>query len=238
MIAVTDHPTVVSHQSALFLYGIQRAEPHTPTVTRPHLASGRSGLGKVYRTRCWVPNDVTEFDTWLITSPARTLVDLSGRTPLQLLGKHTDEFIRHGRMSIEDLVACAERLPKGFGRQHWKLWRVIQQRLSGFQPGDSAAESMAIRLILEAGLPCPHVSYTVDAEGVRLRLDLAWPELLIAVEIDGYAFHNTRTTFDLDHGRDLLLARAGWRVLRFTVPQLKPDLVRTLRPMMCAQTAA
>jgi very-short-patch-repair endonuclease len=48
------------------------------------------------------------------------------------------------------------------------------------------------------------------------RFDLAWPEVGLAVEVDGWETHGTREAFQDDRERDALMVAIGWRVLRFT----------------------
>jgi very-short-patch-repair endonuclease len=50
------------------------------------------------------------------------------------------------------------------------------------------------------------------------------------VETDGYQYHRTRRAFERDRERDAILARAGYRMLRFTRRQL------TREPAMVADT--
>jgi very-short-patch-repair endonuclease len=38
----------------------------------------------------------------------------------------------------------------------------------------------------------------------------------LVIEVDGYAFHSTRTAFERDRRRDTELLGAGYRVLRVT----------------------
>jgi very-short-patch-repair endonuclease len=45
----------------------------------------------------------------------------------------------------------------------------------------------------------------------------------MVVETDGYRYHRTRRAFERDRERDAILARAGYRTLRFTHRQLTRD---------------
>jgi very-short-patch-repair endonuclease len=54
----------------------------------------------------------------------------------------------------------------------------------------------------------------VIARGVRYRLDLAYPEVLLAIEYDG-AEHRTQRRARRDLVREAALAALGWHVLRF-----------------------
>ena len=53
---------------------------------------------------------------------------------------------------------------------------------------------------------------------------------MLAVETDSWTFHRTRRAFERDRERDAILARAGYRTLRFTHRQL------TREPAMVAET--
>jgi very-short-patch-repair endonuclease len=66
-----------------------------------------------------------------------------------------------------------------------------------------------------------------------VHVDAAWPEVKLAVEFDGAAFHADRDAWQRDLRRDAALAALGWVVLRFS----HADVTR--RPAACrAQVAA
>ena len=70
--------------------------------------------------------------------------------------------------------------------------------------------------LVEAGLPTPQVNWSVKDLGGReiYRLDLAWPDLRIAVEYNGHAAHSGRE--EADAARTLDLERRGWIVIEVT----------------------
>lgn len=78
---------------------------------------------------------------------------------------------------------------------------------------ESPAESWLLLQVVEAGFPWPEVNWGVLSPwGEELyRLDLAWPELRIAVEYHGYAVHAGRETQDAARRTDL--ERRGWIVV-------------------------
>ena len=53
------------------------------------------------------------------------------------------------------------------------------------------------------------------------RVDFCWPEQRLIVETDGYEHHGTRAAFERDRAKDAQLTVRGWRVLRFTEPQVR-----------------
>jgi very-short-patch-repair endonuclease len=72
-------------------------------------------------------------------------------------------------------------------------------------------------------LPIPVRNYPLRIGARRVWLDLCYPELRIAIEIDGKAYHVLAEDWedDLDRQNDLILD--GWLVLRFTARALRDD---------------
>jgi len=75
-----------------------------------------------------------------------------------------------------------------------------------------------------AGLPPPEREFRFDSKR-RWRLDFAWPEQRMAVEVDGGMWirgaHNRPLRIAADHEKRNHLTLAGWRVLVFTGDQVK-----------------
>ena len=64
-----------------------------------------------------------------------------------------------------------------------------------------------------------------------------WREARLIVEVDGYAFHSSRSAFERDRRRDAALAGSGWRVVRVTWRQLTDEpeaVVATLAAALAA----
>jgi len=56
------------------------------------------------------------------------------------------------------------------------------------------------------------------------RVDFAWPDRQLAIEIDGHQWHSTRTQRAKDAKRENAIKVAGWQVLRFTTDLGASDL--------------
>jgi very-short-patch-repair endonuclease len=54
-------------------------------------------------------------------------------------------------------------------------------------------------------------------------VDFLWRERRLAVEVDGWDAHRTRSAFEADRGRDLRLKLLGYEVVLFTWRQLTND---------------
>jgi very-short-patch-repair endonuclease len=62
-----------------------------------------------------------------------------------------------------------------------------------------------------------------------MRIDLAYPDVKLAIELDGWEFHGGRTAFDADRARANDLVLAGWTVVRFTSRSADSDILRCVR---------
>jgi very-short-patch-repair endonuclease len=56
-----------------------------------------------------------------------------------------------------------------------------------------------------------------------MEVDFCWPELRLAVEIDSWKYHGTRTAHRRDRRRSTALQLAGWTVIRFTDHDIEFD---------------
>jgi hypothetical protein len=74
-------------------------------------------------------------------------------------------------------------------------------------------------------------------DGRRIKLDAAWLEARVAVELDGAAFHGSREARERDLRRDTALAAAGWIVLRFSYARLMADPEGCRREIVAAVLA-
>ncbi len=98
------------------------------------------------------------------------------------------------------------------------------------------------RLLRRAGLPpavFQHPIHTPDGRFLA-RVDFAYPELLLAIEVDGWKSHGTPRAMGKDFVRQNGLVPYGWRVLRFTWFQVvrQPDYVAAVIGRTLAALAA
>ncbi len=71
-------------------------------------------------------------------------------------------------------------------------------------------------------------------DGRRFRIDIAFVERKVAVEVDGWTYHGKhRSAHAKDRQRQNLLVAEGWRVLRFTTGEIFGDLTSVLAMIQC-----
>lgn len=85
-------------------------------------------------------------------------------------------------------------------------------------PAGKAAELSLRDQIVAAGLPEPFREFTFHPTR-DWRLDLAWPDRKLAIEIDG-AVHRTKERFAADMEKFNEAGLAGWTVIRVTPEQV------------------
>ncbi len=96
----------------------------------------------------------------------------------------------------------------------------------------------ALYLLCRQNLPRERClwEYTGAIPGRRFRIDIAFPDYRIAVEVDGWQYHGQhKGDFQRDRDRQNLLVLHRWRLLRFTAGDLyrRPGYaVNTIRTLL------
>ena len=227
---------VLSHMSALAAHGFLDEPMTRLDVTVPADRRLRSGRWLLVH-RSTRPSGTVVVGGLPATTVARSLVDTWGEAHGTRAMRGFDAVARdivfratrRGRVrptGIEAELAARPELP---GRS--ALAELLGFVAAGCQ---SELEIRGLREVVTVpDLPAPVLQYRVDLPAGPVRLDAAWPELKIAVEFDGAAFHGSLAARERDLRRDAALAALGWVVLRFGYR----DVVR--RPSVCrAQIAA
>ncbi|NLE99168.1 MAG: DUF559 domain-containing protein [Propionibacterium sp.] len=142
-------------------------------------------------------------------------------------GTAIDEALRRGAASLEEMWTALGALPRWRGSR--SVRRLLQQ--SRQKPWSPLERDAHVRLD-KARISRWVGNYEVHLQGKRFFIDIAFPGMKIAIEIDGFEFHKDRASFDRDREKQNLLVLAGWTVLRFTsntIHLLVPQLSALLR---------
>ncbi|MEO6469374.1 MAG: DUF559 domain-containing protein [Acidimicrobiia bacterium] len=144
-----------------------------------------------------------------------TLIDLAR----ELSGDDLeDAFERARRLGLVSATSLARRFELRGGRGR-KGAAKVREVLAHTRPGvlDSKLEGKAWRMIRSSRVAEPVRQVRVDLPNGRwYRVDFAWPELLVAVEAEGFEWHGSRARWKADRIRVAALERLGWRVLIVT----------------------
>lgn len=222
---------VASHRSAAWLHELTDPPP-LPEVTLPIGRGHHHARVRVHRTADLARRDVQQVKGIACTTAVRTLVDLGARLDLVEMTAAVDQALHHGLVTYERLALRARELARP-DRDGGAMIRAVLDRLDpATAPAESELETRLIGLLRAAGVPLPVCQHAVEVSGRRYRLDAAYPELMLAIECDGYEHHRSRAAFESDRRRQNDLVSAGWTVLRFTWDQItrRPtEVVATVR---------
>lgn len=218
---------VASDLTAGRLWDMLLPAPEVIEVVTPPQRQARLAGVRHHRRSTLHPADVTRHGGLPVTSPARTLVDASGRIPFGRLELAVNDSLRRKIVRLEDLRACHERIDTGPGRRATVAMRTIMaERSAGFDPGGSDRELWVMKILARAGVRPPVQQYRVHLGDRHFDLDLAYPPELVALEFDGWDAHGTFLAFHGDRQRTRRLAAAGWRMLPITARTTPAELVR------------
>jgi len=202
---------LLSHYPAAVLWGLApgpAATMHVSVAGRD--ARGRDGVRAHMVGRLDV-SDAARHRGVPVTSPARTLLDLAGELGDNELSRATDEARIHRLVTDHSLNGQFTRYPHHRGTAALRKAIRAEPALTR-----SEAERRLLELVRAARLPEPRTNTRVG----RHEVDFLWPAPELVVEVDGYAFHSSRSAFERDRRRDAELALRGFRVLRFTWRQI------------------
>lgn len=216
-----------SHRAAAALWGLRGCQPGPVELTvagrrRPELD------GVVAHTTDRLDRmDLTVRGRIPVTVPARTLLDLGAVVKVDVVEPALEDAVLRELVSFRRLLRTVERLGasgrNGAGTLRW----LLEARDPATAPTESMLEDRLVRVLRGGGLPEPVRQYRVG----RVRVDLAYPDVRLAIEADGRVWHAGRTDLQRNSSKGNLLVGLGWRVLHFTwfdVTRRPGDVVATV----------
>jgi very-short-patch-repair endonuclease len=230
---------VVSHRSAAFLWGLEgfgapgRVDITVPRHNRPALRPAVV----IHESRDLELADARRRWNVPVTGPARTFLDVAAVADDELtVLRALDEVRRLGHASWADLWSSLFRHARK-GRPGIGPARAALHARAGKRVPDTEFARLFLRMIDAAGLPEPRSEVDVTLAGHRYRIDCAYPECLVAIELDGQG-HDEPVQIEADARREAHLRSAGWIALRFTWRRFscEPDgVLADLRAVLSAR---
>jgi very-short-patch-repair endonuclease len=219
---------VASHRAAARLWGLVDDAPIELTVPR-----GRTPelWGPVVVHQTTSPAYPLHRNRIAVTSPMRALLDLAAVASVATVLDAMD------RAAVANLcqVAAIEWELLAVARPGRRGVRVLREALDVQalldEPPEGMLEPRFARLAKRHGLPKAVFQHRVG----RYRIDFAYLDVMLAIEVDGYGARSTRRRFQSDTDRQNALTNLGWTVLRFTWNDIvkRPDHVaKVIRPQL------
>jgi hypothetical protein len=165
--------------------------------------------------------DLARRDGIPVTSLARTILDLavnSRERTVRRFIRTADDDKTFDLRAMEDLLA---RTKGHRGQAKVRAALEIYDETPTFTRSD--LERRFLEVVREAGLPAPSMNFFVGG----YEIDAYWAEARFGVELDIYATHGSRLSFEEDRERNDELLLAGIETTRVTGPRLarEPDAV-------------
>lgn len=204
-VKATGPGTLLSGRAAAHHWGLLKGPPPHPEVTS--LTERRVPGIVTHRARRQPGADAATHRGILITSVARTLVDLAATLDIRELGSACHEAgVKYGTRPA-DVDAVLRRRPTSKGAR--KLRRLMGGE---YKVAISKLEERFLKHLRAATLPLP----VTNKPAGGFRVDCRWPEHGLTVELDSYRFHNTRLAWERDRRREREARARGDDFRRYT----------------------
>jgi very-short-patch-repair endonuclease len=169
-------------------------------------AHRRARPGLCVRRTELAATDVTQRHGFPVTTPRRTVRDAAARRSF------ADALVLADAARRLRLVGADElRQLTGLGRPAARAMAAADPR------AESPFESRVRAELITARVPPPVLQHVITDHGRFVaRVDLAWPQLRLAVEADGASVHASADALRADLRRQNLIVAAHWQLLRFT----------------------
>lgn len=208
---------VASHQSAARLWGLRGAASDRVEVAVPGTALPRLRAARVHRSALLESPDKRVHRGISLTRPERTLVDCAAVVPGSLAGGMVESAVHMGLTTIDRAWTYLSRYGGPGVAGSRALRGILLERQLGGGPTESALEDLALGVLRRHGLPPPvRQHWIVDPGGPRVRVDLAYPALRCAVEVDSARWHSDSVRYRADRAKWNLLTRLGWALVILT----------------------
>jgi len=185
-------------------HGMLDAAPARVEVTLPKATHRSAPPGVVVRRRDLHAIDLVEHRGLLVADGPLAALETAITLPD---GSAFLDRVLQRHMPFLELYDCYCR---NLGRRGWR--QASRLIIAAADRADSAAERILKGLLREAGI----TGWVLGHPFGPHLIDLAFPDLRVAVEVDGWAWHVDVDRFRTDRRKGNALTRAGWTLLRFT----------------------
>jgi very-short-patch-repair endonuclease len=217
---------VLSGPAAAWWHGMLSSAPVRVELTVARSCGLRSRSGVVVRRRNLDPSDLTSVNGVELTAKPLTALETATALP------EGSVFLDRALQKHVDFPALYRAYCRNLGAQGNA--RVAELLTAAADRADSAAERLLIAILRSAGVP----GWSQGVPFGPWTIDVAFPDVKVAVEVDGWAWHMDVERFRTDRHKGNALTRAGWTVLRFTWHDLTGRPAYVLAEIRAALAAA
>jgi hypothetical protein len=219
---------VVSHRAAGELWGLVQPSGYVEVSIRAPRQVRLQAPALVHRIEDLRPDLAVKRNGLTVTDPGRTLIDLGLVLPNWSVSRALTQAVTSKLVSIQQVAELRDALGRP-GRDGSGVMRaVLDARTPTASGEESVLEAGFVDLTRRFGLPMPTLQHELwDRGRFVARIDAAYVDQRVAVELDGYATHSSPEAFQRDRERQNQLVRLGWLPLRFTWADIHQRGART-----------
>ena len=218
----------VSHRSAARLWGLRGAASPRVEITVPGTSGPRLAMSMVHRSRMLDAVDVRIHEGIAVTRPERTLVDVTAVVSTDAAIGMLESAVHLGLTTPDHIWRYLSRYGGPGCRGAGQLRTLLVARGPTARPTESALEDLALRVLFHAGAPPPVRQFVIRGpDGQVIRVDIAYPPVRLAIEVDSARWHSDSESFRRDRAKWNLLTSLGWTLIVVTDFDLheRPDRV-------------
>lgn len=215
-----------SHRCAAALLEVGGITAPRPEITIPRGTSLRRPWLTVHESTDLALADRRRIDGIPVTGPRRLAMDLGCVVPPERYRQVLRGLRSQHGLQFDGLLRTYLRHKRSGRNGGGALREWLDRYVDTGGVAESVLEQVALDAFLDAGLP-PVCQLWVEAGSTRYRLDLAFPSLMLAVEVDG-SQHEERPAQVADSVRKAALEALGWTVVIIRSKTFASDLVRAI----------
>lgn len=219
----------LSHESTLVIFGLLPKERNR--ISRRRMDRTRNQLIHVTTPRHMYimknvyfhrSTQISAYDKSLTSygirhmSIERSIIDAAQQLADYELEYVIDNALSQGLIQTKRIKTQLHQLHTAPGREKNRTLASLEPYLCNYSNSESALEKRVEKVIVKLTSRKIVRQHNIQIRGQRYRIDLAIPSLKIAIEVDGFEFHRSRTKFDDDRRRQNDLISVGWKLVRIT----------------------
>ena len=212
-------------RSALTLWGVWDEHPAVPELVVPYGKIRAVTGAAVYRSRMLEPSMFTVRDHIRVAKPLVALVGLGVVVDAQQVADTIIRARQRRLFTVGDVRTAIDRLARPGRTGIAVARRAAELIMIGDRPADSVLE-FRFHIGPGRGLPPYRYQHEVRIGSKAYRIDFAYPEVQLAIEVDGYEKRASAEALTYDNERANQLVLAGWTVMRFTWAHVLNDPAR------------
>ncbi|MGH9265661.1 MAG: DUF559 domain-containing protein, partial [Acidimicrobiales bacterium] len=220
-VLATGRGAAASRRSAAALWRLPGFPPGPVEVTQGRGPSSRNPQRGLHDSRFLPPGQLREVNAIPTVCVERTLLDLCGCMHAKRAERALDNALAMDLTTVRRLNLMLAETGRRGRPGTALLRRLLAVRTAEYVPPASELEALLLAVLDAAAVELPDRQASVGGTRAPIgRVDFVYREARVVIEADSRRHHSSWLDVEADHRRDLLLAAAGWRVIRVNWHQL------------------